>query len=215
MTVRPARPMWLACILATNTWAAEPPVMTPGQVTERSLIDALILPKPAAQAGEVRDSRDMSATPPPSAAVDAEAPASGIPASRSRGFRPLTRPAAPPVPAQAARKAHILMTFETNSVELTPDTVRVLDQLARAMNSSELDGTVFVVEGHADARGDAALNLALSQRRAEAVVDHLRLNHRLAADRLSASGKGASEPLNTLRLDAPENRRVTIVSRRP
>lgn len=215
MTVRPACPIWLACILAANTWAAEPPVMMPGQVTERSLIDALALPKQVAPASDAGDRRDTAAAPPPTAAADADAPASGIPASRSRGFRPVIRPAAPPMPVQAARKAHILMTFETNSADLTPDTVRVLDQLARAMNSSELDGTVFVVEGHADARGDAALNLALSQRRAEAVVAYLRLTHRLSADRLSASGKGASEPLNTLRPDAPENRRVTIVSRRP
>lgn len=212
----------LACagLLAANmVFATEPPVMRPEQLTERGLIEALA-PLPAAAAAAPTPTPAEAPTT-PAAASEPEAAASGLPASRSRGFRPMSRPMTPaPVAATTAatsagaRKAHILMTFETNSSGLTPETVRALDLLGRAMASSELEGMQFVVEGHADPRGDAAANLLLSQKRAEAVVDYLRQTHRVPTERLIATGKGASEPLLPQRLDAPENRRVTIVSRR-
>ena len=72
----------------------------------------------------------------------------------------------------------------------------------------------FRVEGHADARGDPQANLALSKARAEAVAARLAQKHGVAAERLQPEGKGAAEPLNKERVDAPENRRVTVVSLR-
>lgn len=54
--------------------------------------------------------------------------------------------------------------------------------------------------------------MTLSQQRAQAVVDYLTQQDGIAAERLSAVGKGSSEPLNTRNLAAPENRRVTIVT---
>ena len=77
--------------------------------------------------------------------------------------------------------------------------------------SPRLASYAFRIEGHADARGESERNLRLSQLRAEAVAAYLNAQHGLPADRLRAVGRGSSEPLNTLRPDAPENRRVTIV----
>ncbi|MBS1138070.1 MAG: OmpA/MotB domain protein, partial [Proteobacteria bacterium] len=62
----------------------------------------------------------------------------------------------------------------------------------------------------ADPRGGEEYNLHLSQARAESVVNYLAEQHQIERDRLKPVGKGISEPLNTARPDAPENRRVTI-----
>ena len=71
----------------------------------------------------------------------------------------------------------------------------------------------FAVEGHADPRGDADTNLDLSRSRAESVVSYLVNEHGIDRQRLLPVGKGAAEPLNKARPDAPENRRVTFVTR--
>ena len=164
---------------------AQNDVLKGAQVTESALIEALAIEGPAA--------------------------ASGV----TRGFRPAVRPAgADGKTAQpaAAGKASLLITFATDSSDLTGDSQGLLDKLARALQSDTLAGFSFRVEGHSDARGDAAYNLALSQRRAEAVAAYLEKAHGILPDRLSALGKGSTEPLNSASVDAPENRRVTIVT---
>jgi outer membrane protein OmpA-like peptidoglycan-associated protein len=131
-------------------------------------------------------------------------------APKTRGFRPAT-PLGSVNPASAG-KASMLMTFATDSAELTGDTRKMLDTLARALQSDALAGNTFRIEGHADKRGDADSNRNLSQARAEAVTDYLVTRHQITASRLVPVGKGDSEPLNKVREDAPENRRVTVVN---
>ena len=108
----------------------------------------------------------------------------------------------------------MLITFGTDSADISSDTQGVLDTLARALQSDSLAGFSFKVEGHADARGEPEHNQRLSQQRAESVAAYLVNKHGILAERLSAIGKGSSEPLNKVRGDAPENRRVTIVTTR-
>ena len=60
-----------------------------------------------------------------------------------------------------------------------------------------------------------AIHNVLPEARALAVVDYLVATHGVAAERLAPVGKGSSELLNPERPDAPENRRVTIVTKRP
>lgn len=162
--------------------ASANPVLKGAQVTEEALVDALAIEGP-------------------------EGPASGA----MRGFRPAGKPGAAPVKAGPGR-ASLLITFATNSTEISADTQGQIDTLARALQSDKLAGFSFRVEGHADARGDAAANQRLSQLRAEAVMAYLTSKHGVLPERLTAVGKGASEPLNTARVDAPENRRVTIIT---
>lgn len=147
-----------------------------------------------------------------SALIDALAIEGPTGAGATRGFKPAT-PGAPAKPAGPG-KASLLITFLTNSAELTPESQGILDTLAKAMQSDTLAGLSFRVEGHADARGDAERNLKLSQTRAESVARYLSGKHGILAERLVPQGKGSTEPMNTSRVDAPENRRVTIVSNR-
>jgi outer membrane protein OmpA-like peptidoglycan-associated protein len=165
--------------------AANPkaPVLKASQVTEDALVDALeIAPAPS----------------------DA---ASGT----TRAIRPTLRPgvaAKPPGPG----KASLLITFATGSAELTPETVQVLEKVAKALQSDRLAGFAFRVEGHADPRGGEDLNQKLSAERAQAVVSYLSTKLGVLPERLTSVGKGSTEPLNAQKADAPENRRVTIVT---
>lgn len=68
------------------------------------------------------------------------------------------------------------------------------------------------VEGHTDDRGADAANLALSQRRAEAVMKYL-VNKGVAQSRLEAAGFGETRPLvkNDTPANQAKNRRVEFV----
>jgi OmpA-OmpF porin, OOP family len=112
-------------------------------------------------------------------------------------------------PAKRAA-ASMLITFETNSADLKPQSKKMLDTLGRAMTSDKLSNFSFAIEGHADPRGVEQSNQELSQKRAEAVVGYLTENHHIDAKRLTPIGKGQSELMNLKQLDAPENRRVTV-----
>jgi outer membrane protein OmpA-like peptidoglycan-associated protein len=64
------------------------------------------------------------------------------------------------------------ITFETGSAAIRPDQAEALAQLGRLM-SSYIEANpreMFLIEGHTDAVGSAASNLALSDRRAESVA---------------------------------------------
>jgi len=100
-------------------------------------------------------------------------------------------------------------SFKLGSAEL-PDTLKKqLDVFAEVLKTKKGSGKVVRIEGHADASGQAAANVALSQKRADAVKDYL---VELGADptMLSTVGEGATKPKNTKDPFAPENRRVEI-----
>lgn len=160
------------------------PVLKGSQVTESALIDALQIEGPEAVAGA------------------------------TRGFKAANRAgsSSTPAPKPGAGKASLLITFDSNSAALTTESQGSLDVLARALQSDALAGFSFKVEGHADARGDADANQKLSQLRAESVANYLVSHAGLLPERLTPVGKGSSEPMNKARIDAPENRRVTIVT---
>lgn len=163
------------------------PVLATSQVTEDALVDALAI-EPA---------------PPDESASGA-----------TRGFRPALRPSVVPAKPAAPGKANLLITFASGSAELTAETIRVLETVARALQSDRLAGFAFRIEGHADARGSIDLNQKLSQDRAQSVVAYLSGKLGILAERMQPVGKGASEPLNLQKADAVENRRVTIVTTR-
>jgi OOP family OmpA-OmpF porin len=183
-----------ALLLAAGSTLAQEKVMREGQVTEKALIDAL----------------SPSAASPEGAASAADEP------MRMRSFRPSVRPAAAAAGTAAAAaqpgRASILVTFLTDSADLTTGAKSALDVLAGAMKSDRLASTRFTIEGHADPRGNDEHNLRLSQARAEAVRAYLMSQHGLAPERVNAVGKGSSALMNPSQPAAPENRRVTIVA---
>lgn len=113
---------------------------------------------------------------------------------------------------QKKPSASLLVTFLTNSAELTANAKKQLDVVAAALKNDRLTEYNFNVEGHADPRGTSEGNLALSQQRAESVRQYLVAHHGIAAERLKAEGRGDRDLLNREVPAAPENRRVTIVT---
>jgi outer membrane protein OmpA-like peptidoglycan-associated protein len=124
-------------------------------------------------------------------------------------------PVQPATTAAPGRRAVSLMvTFATGSAQITPQAEVLLQALARALASPELARWRFRIEGHTDTVGDAAMNQALSERRAEAVRDVLVQRHGIAASRLETVGFGESMllvPTGEGRAE-PRNRRVQILN---
>ena len=63
------------------------------------------------------------------------------------------------------------MFFEYDSVVLTPEATRVLDQQAAWLK--QYPDVIVTIEGHTDERGTREYNLALGDRRANAVRNYL------------------------------------------
>lgn len=100
--------------------------------------------------------------------------------------------------------------FDTGKATLKPGAQSTIDRLANFLKSSP-DSSV-VIEGHTDSVGSDDYNLELSQRRAESVRSAL-LSRSVTGERVSAIGKGKSEPVagNETAAGRQQNRRVEIV----
>src|SRR5690606_31499267 len=83
---------------------------------------------------------------------------------------------------------NVTIRFGLGSFELCVQEKALLEEVARAMGQDA--GGRLLVTGYADASGSPALNLALSERRAKAVRDHL-LKRGIGGDRVLRSYQGA------------------------
>ncbi len=84
------------------------------------------------------------------------------------------------------------IAFEPGGAALDPASLPLLDALGAALMRCE---TVWAdISGHADATGDAAADLALSQARADAVADYLKARG-VPTRRLAGVGRGSGAPL--------------------
>lgn len=101
-------------------------------------------------------------------------------------------------------------TFQIGSATLSEDAISLLDEAIEILQSNPT--TVLRVEGHTDDVGSEEANLALSQARAEAVVDYL-VTGGIDPARLSAVGLGESQPIadNSTADGRSQNRRIEFV----
>lgn len=127
---------------------------------------------------------------------------------KTRGFHPELNDSTES-PAKQLASLSVMITFETNSAELTQKARQALDKIGQSMK--QISDSEFVIEGHADLRGTYELNQRLSTARADAVVSYLATVHGIDPDRLSAVGKSYTELFDKKNPIAPENRRVTFV----
>jgi outer membrane protein OmpA-like peptidoglycan-associated protein len=100
--------------------------------------------------------------------------------------------------------------FDTGQATLKPGADRAVDRLAQFLKDSP--GTDVLIEGHTDSVGTDDYNLALSQRRAQAVADALSARG-VSADRVQTKGLGKAYPVasNDTQAGRQQNRRVEIV----
>ncbi|WP_454667085.1 OmpA family protein [Acinetobacter calcoaceticus] len=100
-----------------------------------------------------------------------------------------------------------IINFASGSSNIPADNKAILDQAATLLN--KVSGVKLNVGGHTDSTGNAAANKALSQRRAQAVVDYL-TSKGVDASKLVAQGHGSDQPVaeNTTDDGRFKNRRI-------
>jgi OOP family OmpA-OmpF porin len=126
------------------------------------------------------------------------------------------KPAAAPVDATVCQQlfsevlAKGTIRFESGRSNLDPDSAGLLDHLIEI--ALRCPTTNIEVAGHTDTDGDGATNQALSEKRAQAVVDYL-VKAGLPASRFAAIGYGSTQPVATNDTDdgKARNRRIEFV----
>lgn len=149
---------------------------------------------------------------PPKAATDVDLP--------DKVVAPLT-PDPSPTPTDATGLGKVLddagvavlddLVFDSGAAALTDGNYASLAAVAAWLEANP-DGTIALV-GHTDASGSLAANIALSERRAEAVAEALITTHDVDPARVVAKGVGFLAPRATNQTEAgrQKNRRVEVV----
>lgn len=102
--------------------------------------------------------------------------------------------------------------FDYDSSTVTAVAAENLMTLGRALADPRLAGGKFVIAGHTDAKGATSYNLALSQRRSEAVRGFLVEHFKIAPENLIARGFGETRLKNPRDPQGAENRRVQVIN---
>jgi outer membrane protein OmpA-like peptidoglycan-associated protein len=101
--------------------------------------------------------------------------------------------------------------FDTNSDRIKPESAAIIKSIGFGLQTNA--DLKLKIEGHTDSSGQAAANLDLSKRRAEAVKQVLVAQFQIDAARLTTDGLGATKPVDTN--DTPQgraqNRRVEFI----
>jgi OmpA-OmpF porin, OOP family len=101
--------------------------------------------------------------------------------------------------------------FDTAKAEVKPESKPQLAEMAKLLQANKALKVLIV--GHTDNQGTVDANLALSQKRAEAVVAALVADHKIDAARLRARGVANFSPVTSNGSEAgrAKNRRVELV----
>ena len=102
--------------------------------------------------------------------------------------------------------------FDYNSSEIASKAVPDLMSLGRALTNPALQGGVFLLSGHTDAKGGQEYNQQLSERRAQSVKAFLMQNFQIPSGNLVATGYGKEQLKNPANPFAAENRRVQVTN---
>jgi outer membrane protein OmpA-like peptidoglycan-associated protein len=109
-----------------------------------------------------------------------------------------------------AATVNLAVNFHLGSAALTPQAQQLLDNVGKALQSSDLAPYRFVIGGHTDATGRDGDNLQLSRARAASATQYLVSHYKIAPQRLVVRAFGETALLFP---DSPEdgrNRRVEI-----
>jgi OmpA-OmpF porin, OOP family len=101
--------------------------------------------------------------------------------------------------------------FDTGKSDIKPESAQAIGEVAKLLGKDP--GLNVYVVGHTDNVGGLDANMSLSQARANAVVQSLVRDHKVAASRLKAYGDGPYAPVTTNDTEEgrAKNRRVELV----
>ncbi|WP_298762372.1 OmpA family protein [uncultured Polaribacter sp.] len=99
--------------------------------------------------------------------------------------------------------------FNSGKSSFKPGVTSKLNAIVKVMKN--YPNANFLIEGHTDSQGSAALNLRISEKRATAVRDYL-VKNGIPTTRLQSIGYGEGEPIatNKTRAGRAQNRRVVV-----
>lgn len=108
------------------------------------------------------------------------------------------------------------INFLYNSTDVDEETAPNIALLASQLAGEQYSGLSFIFVGHADRRGTAQENQALSQRRAEALIEEIVALEPGLANRISGEGRGESQPRSygSTEDDHRANRRLEVMEAR-
>src|SRR5262245_46227815 len=140
----------------------------------------------------------------------------GLTGAKHRGIGGVRQEDGSVQPEDEVAEIAIHIQFANNSSEISPDSIAQLQNVANALNDEKVRSYTILVEGHTDNVGSDAYNLALSERRAQAVRRYLVEKLGVSASRLRAKGYGKRRPLPGVAQDSDEgrasNRRVVFAN---
>ena len=121
---------------------------------------------------------------------------------------PKPKPTPPPVAEMTKNFSRVYFGFD--SADMTSDGKSALDANAAIM--AEYPDIRLEVQGHADERGTTDYNVALGQKRADAIVRHL-LSRGIATSRVKSVSYGEERPLDGRSTETAweQNRRAEFV----
>ena len=139
-------------------------------------------------------------------------------APRTNNVRPRRSGAAPrrfafsvaQAPGARNQRVNLSLNFPTGSAALTPMAAAQARTFGQALMMPQLATMRFRIEGHTDAVGSRASNVALSRRRAQSVADFL-ISMGVPRSRIDVQGFGPDRPLPGTGRTSPQNRRVEAV----
>ena len=135
------------------------------------------------------------------------------PAGRTRSLAAGTGKAPRPGSTGSGVVPDLQIQFATNSAAISAQAERRLNALATAMQFPQMHDVQLIIAGHTDARGSDAMNKALSQRRADAVVAWLVTERAIDPDRLQAVGYGEERLADRANPASGVNRRVEVITK--
>jgi outer membrane protein OmpA-like peptidoglycan-associated protein len=109
-------------------------------------------------------------------------------------------------------KIDLEINFDYNSAQINAKSLPSVQALGRALTSTDLKGSTFVVAGHTDAAGGEAFNQDLSERRAEAIKRYLVDKYGITGSDLVTVGYGKGKLKDPSQPLADVNRRVQVVN---
>jgi outer membrane protein OmpA-like peptidoglycan-associated protein len=123
--------------------------------------------------------------------------------------RPLLSP-------QLNKLPHVTLDIQFNpdTPVIRPESYRTLGRIADALTNPALMSSTFLVVGRTDSTGRREINLALSQRRAEAIRDALATTFKISPKRVFAVGLGEEQLQDADHPRAVVNQQALIVTLR-
>lgn len=101
--------------------------------------------------------------------------------------------------------------FDYDSADLRVDELGKLAQLSQVLSGRKFQNFRLLFLGHTDAKGSPAYNRTLSQKRAQSVASFVGSRLAISAERILATGLGASKLKDLSDPFGPQNRRVQLV----